>query len=723
MSRTKKSMVTDLSSNDSYMLQLLYSVLIITIFMLVFFVFDRLNVRESTNVTYSELQQAQLITDDEANKPVFISNRWTVVPNFKIDNIYENLSIEDIQTTYHHADNAEITEQGWDNLGSNVLWNNSNDNVIYEEFINNSIPTISCAYMTTLECSVKNSNLYLDLGDINGHAYVYCNNNYIGEAGDLDEYAILPNYAGGHNSISLPTNSSTLEIIIVCYANSKIASPGLISIPTLLPQVYNTILSTIPIAWMAVILTISLIAIIVGFHLGGTFKDKRIYCFFILTVVNIVLYNIVDNHFLIMDSITKQAGRMLFFICSATFSYCFVAFIFSKKRIKYLGNADCIVVSCLGVAFIMLSFLDSRLLSTPYNEVCAIVYVSIIAATSIGKVLLLHLNSKNALFGITASITLFFIFYSMLSQHNLLCNVSLYSIMLFFGLLGILGSFIRKYILQYNELVNNATHLKLAIEQKTAHISEINKDLINTNKKLLSNEEARKNVMSNVSHDLRTPITAIRGYAELLIKGENTMSPEQKSTYLNNILKRSQQMERIVSDIVEISKMESSNFEFNYMDLSIVELLDELYMLYSADLSENKKLRLELPENDDFLMVKADPKRLSRVFENLISNAINYSKETADIQIKAWRSDADKPLSEQRVHITVSDDGIGIPSNEIERIFDRFYRAKNSGQNIKGTGLGLSIVKMIIDKHDAEISVESQIGVGTTFHIIMKPTY
>ena len=115
--------------------------------------------------------------------------------------------------------------------------------------------------------------------------------------------------------------------------------------------------------------------------------------------------------------------------------------------------------------------------------------------------------------------------------------------------------------MQYSELVNNATHLKLAIEQKTAHISEINRDLVNTNKKLLSNEEARKNVMSNVSHDLRTPITAIRGYAELLLKGGQTLSDEQRDTYLNNILKRSQQMERIVSDIVEISKMESTNFD------------------------------------------------------------------------------------------------------------------------------------------------------------------
>ena len=146
-------------------------------------------------------------------------------------------------------------------------------------------------------------------------------------------------------------------------------------------------------------------------------------------------------------------------------------------------------------------------------------------------------------------------------------------------------------------------------------------------------------------------------------------------------------------------------------------------MLYTSDLrNSDKKIVIDMPD-DDLLITKADPKRISRVFENLISNAINYSKEEALIEIKAWRSGSDLPLPEQRIHVTVKDNGIGIPPEEIDHIFDRFYRAKNSGQNIKGTGLGLSIVKMIIEKHDAEISVESVLGEYTIFHVILKPTY
>ena len=146
-------------------------------------------------------------------------------------------------------------------------------------------------------------------------------------------------------------------------------------------------------------------------------------------------------------------------------------------------------------------------------------------------------------------------------------------------------------------------------------------------------------------------------------------------------------------------------------------------MMYEADLVDTKKkLVVDIPE-EDFLFVKADPKKLSRVFENLISNAINYTFEEAVITVKAWRENEDKPLAEQTVKIIVQDNGIGIPDNEISMIFDRFYRAKNSGGNIKGTGIGLSIVKTIIDNHDAKIEVESAIGKGTTFTISMKPTY
>ena len=99
-----------------------------------------------------------------------------------------------------------------------------------------------------------------------------------------------------------------------------------------------------------------------------------------------------------------------------------------------------------------------------------------------------------------------------------------------------------------------------------------------------------------------------------------------------------------------------------------------------------------------------------------------YTGEEANISIKAWRTGADLPIDKQKIHVTVSDNGIGIPEDSLSRIFDRFYRAKNSGVNIKGTGLGLAIVKLICDKHEARITVQSKIGIGTTFEVVFNAT-
>ena len=284
-------------------------------------------------------------------------------------------------------------------------------------------------------------------------------------------------------------------------------------------------------------------------------------------------------------------------------------------------------------------------------------------------------------------------------------------------------SLVSSYITQQRELNRSAAVLKRQVREKTVFISEINRDLVLTNKRLLEGEVARKNVLSNVSHDLRTPITAIRGYAELMISAQDNLTLEQRNSYLSNIVRRSEQMERIVADIMELTRMESSDSDFHFTSVSIAEMLDELVVMYSMDLEDSEKhLSLDLPPRDS-LIVKADPAKLSRVFENLISNAINYTGAQANIVIKAWRTGDVSHIASQKIHVTVEDNGIGIPEQDIPRIFDRFYRAHNSSVNIKGTGLGLAIVKLICDKHDAEINVKSKLGEGTTFEIILSATY
>ena len=410
----------------------------------------------------------------------------------------------------------------------------------------------------------------------------------------------------------------------------------------------------------------------------------------------------------------------------AATAFTFVSSIFSSsefnKRHPY-WKWDSLVVCGLGILLGILPIADPSVWSDSRHIAIPYIYTFVFSAIVILKILFFYLKEKRSTLGLIAAATFLFMFVYMHEDPTTKYNIPFYSVFFAIAIAVISIYFFFLYVHQYKVLAQTSDRLRYLVREKTIHISEINRDLYNTNKKLLENEEARKNVLSNVSHDLRTPVTAIRGYAELLSTARKNMKDEQIDNYLTNIIKRSQQMERIVADIVELTRMESNSNEFSFTDVSMAELLDELYMLYEGDLhGTSKRLTLDLPE-DDFLIVKADPKKISRVFENLISNAINYTYDEALIKVRAWRSDADKPVSEQRVHIEISDNGIGIPEEEIAKVFDRFYRAKNSGQNIKGTGLGLSIVKTIIEHHDADISVESRLGSGTTFHIVMKATY
>ena len=416
-------------------------------------------------------------------------------------------------------------------------------------------------------------------------------------------------------------------------------------------------------------------------------------------------------------SIVKVGIKFFLLLLNATLSYIFISSLTldgNAKKVTDFRKIGTQIVVCIAAFLWMLAFLDTRLILTEYISYASLFFIYLVGTGNLLKSIIFFKDRDNATVTLCSSVTIFCILYTMFSTGMLKVNIPLYGIFFVFGILALETVFIRKYVFQYAELSSTSKHLQYMVEEKTKHISSINKDLYDVNNRLLANEEARKNVMSNVSHDLRTPITAIRGYAELLLNSGDNIDKEKQRTYLTNIVKRSQQMERIVSDIVEISRMESSNEEFEFTDLSMRELLEEMYLLYDGELSGmggDKKIFLSLPE-DDLLIVRADPKRISRVFENLISNAVNYSKaEAAEIRLSGERDE------DGYIVLKVSDNGIGIPENEVQNIFDRFYRAKNSGQNIKGTGLGLSIVKMIIDKHDGIITVNSKLGEGTEFTV------
>ena len=715
--------------NDSVTRQLMTVLVFMLTFILVAQVMHIINNREESGVSYAYAQHTYTIGDHfDDSDTLFFDDHWILVPNIHPGALKIHSFKYSYFPTYAHYEDVSIdSRDGWNDLGSNAeLYNAGNPPNLIRFYASPGKYSYCVAYLNKFRFPDNISTVYLSIPDIHGEAQVFCNGVYEGTLGDTSSETKL-DFSCGYNSIPIHADTYGYAEVVICVTcDEGTYAPGILSAPAFTLKTTDTKAIVVSSVWFAILITLT-----VFFTLGGLIITRTIegmHKFFILLVYEIAFlaYLTLHERYVITNSITRTKASYALTVIMAATAFTFVSSIFSSsefnKKHPY-WKWDSLVVCGVGILLGIAPIIDPTVWSDSRHIVIPYVYTFLFSAIVILKILFFYLKEKRSTLGLIAASTFLFMFVYMHEDPTTKYNVPFYSVFFAIAITVISVYFFFLYVHQYKVLAQTSDRLRYLVKEKTIHISEINRDLYNTNKKLLENEEARKNVLSNVSHDLRTPVTAIRGYAELLSTARKNMKDEQIDNYLNNIIKRSQQMERIVADIVELTRMESNSNEFSFTDVSMAELLDELYMLYEGDLhGTSKRLTLDLPE-DDFLIVKADPKKISRVFENLISNAINYTYDEALIKVRAWRSDADKPVSEQRIHIEISDNGIGIPEEEIAKVFDRFYRAKNSGQNIKGTGLGLSIVKTIIEHHDADISVESRLGSGTTFHIVMKATY
>lgn len=223
-------------------------------------------------------------------------------------------------------------------------------------------------------------------------------------------------------------------------------------------------------------------------------------------------------------------------------------------------------------------------------------------------------------------------------------------------------------------------------------------------------EQMRKDFVANVSHELKTPITSIKGFTETLLDG----AKEDKDTlemFLDIILKESNRIQVLVSELLELSKIEKAN-HFNMVKVNLPQkVFNSVEVVYPLAEKKDIKFNLELEKN---LFVLAEPSKLKQVMINLLSNAINYSPEDAEVTVKAY-------LKADECIVEIIDQGIGIAPEETTRIFERFYRVdKARSRDSGGTGLGLAIVKHIIEVFNGEIDVESELGKGSTFRIKLK---
>ncbi|MDY0257110.1 HAMP domain-containing sensor histidine kinase [Gudongella oleilytica] len=230
-------------------------------------------------------------------------------------------------------------------------------------------------------------------------------------------------------------------------------------------------------------------------------------------------------------------------------------------------------------------------------------------------------------------------------------------------------------------------------------------------RELSKTEELRKDLMANVTHDLKTPLTVIRSYSEMIrdISGE---SKEKREAHLATIIQESEKLSSLVDDMLELSRVQSGLRDMEMEALDLTELSREVLDRFKY-FQENEGYTFQLTSNGDTI-VFGDKRKLSQAVYNLIGNAVNYTDDDRRIGIKVEGE-------EDSVRFSIEDHGPGIAADEIDHIWDRYYRGGKSHSRRKtGSGIGLSLVKSIIMAHNGEYGVMSEEGEGSTFYFRLR---
>lgn len=231
---------------------------------------------------------------------------------------------------------------------------------------------------------------------------------------------------------------------------------------------------------------------------------------------------------------------------------------------------------------------------------------------------------------------------------------------------------------------------------------------------LKKNDAKRRELIANVSHDLRTPLTSLHGYLETLILKENDLTQEQRNDYLKIAASHSERLNQLISELFELAKLDSVETLLNVEPFSLAELVQDVVYKYKLA-ADKRDIALQINFGGDLPFVYGDIGLMQRVLENLIDNAMRYTPKNGKITVSLT------PMQEN-ISVTISDTGCGIPTEDLPHIFDRFYRiqknressdsGKSSAQN---SGLGLAIAKRILALHNSHIKADSEPNKGTTF--------
>ncbi len=231
-------------------------------------------------------------------------------------------------------------------------------------------------------------------------------------------------------------------------------------------------------------------------------------------------------------------------------------------------------------------------------------------------------------------------------------------------------------------------------------------------------EEMKSTFVSIISHELKTPVALVKGYAQTLARPDATWDKETARQSLQIIEEEADRLETLINNLLDVSRIQAGDLRLDMSDVNMRRLLERVVQDYRTQ-TEKHQIELDLP--DDLPVIVGDEERLRQVFTNLVGNAIKYSPNGGLIRIGGWvdrrKINGDSPA---RLVIYVADEGIGIPEEELPKVFDRFYRV-DSGlrRRTAGVGLGLFLINSIVEAHKGEIWVRSELHKGTTFSIAL----
>ena len=281
--------------------------------------------------------------------------------------------------------------------------------------------------------------------------------------------------------------------------------------------------------------------------------------------------------------------------------------------------------------------------------------------------------------------------------------------------LGFITRNIRKTVTVIREFKNGNLNARIKLKGK-GELSEVADsfnemaDTIVTNiEEMKTMDNLRRELIANVSHDLRTPLATIQGYIETILMKTETLSEDDRKKYMQTILGSTERLKKLVEELFELSKLEARETRPKPEAFSIAELAQDIQQK-NLLIAESKNIELLLQFPYDLPLAYADIGMMEKVLQNLLDNAFKFTPERGKIIIQL------KPQSEN-IFVSVNDNGIGINEKELPHIFDRYNQGSRSQIKEKqGLGLGLAIVRKILEVHNLEIKVESIEGKGTSFY-------